>query len=125
VNLGPDTAICDNTTIPLNAAGNDLVAWLWHDGSTDPDSTVPDAGVFSVTVTDVCGIIQVDTIVVEIDSSTVVNIGADPFICQGETVALSESGFDFYNWTGNGLNCTTCPAVTAGPAASTLVVLEA
>lgn len=125
VNLGPDTAICDNTTIPLNAAGNDLVGWLWQDGSFDPDFTVPDAGVYSVTVTDVCGIIQVDTIVVEIDSSTVVNIGADPFICQGETVALSESGFDFYNWTGDGLSCTNCPAATAGPSASTLVVLEA
>ncbi len=125
VSLGQDTAICDNTTIPLNAAGNDLVAWLWHDGSGASNFTVPDAGTYSVTVTDVCGITQTDEIVVTIDSSTVVNIGADPFLCQGETVAFEESGFDFYNWTGNGLSCTNCPAVTAAPSASGLVVLQA
>ncbi|HRI61777.1 MAG TPA: gliding motility-associated C-terminal domain-containing protein, partial [Saprospiraceae bacterium] len=82
-------------------------------------------GTYSVTVTDVCGIVQIDTLVVTIDSSTVVNIGTDQFICEGETVALSESGFDFYNWTGNSLSCTTCPAVTAAPPASDLVILEA
>lgn len=125
IELGQDTAICNNTTIPLSAAGNDLIAWLWQDGSTGPDFTVPDAGTFTVQTTDVCGNIQTDTLVVTIDSSTVVNIGADPFLCKGETVALSESGFDFYNWTGNSLSCSTCPAVTAAPPASGLVILEA
>jgi hypothetical protein len=125
ISLGQDTAICDNTTIPLDASGNDLVAWLWHDGSANPNFTVPDAGTFAVTVTDVCGIEQIDSILVTIDSSTVVNIGADPAFCQGETATLEESGFDFYNWSGNGLSCTTCPSVTVAPSASTLVVLEA
>lgn len=125
INLGQDTAICDNTTIPLDASGEDLVAWLWQDNSADPNYTVPDAGIYSVTVTDVCGITQTDALLVTIDSSTVVSIGADPFYCQGETVTLEESGFDFYTWTGSGLSCSNCPKVTVSASASTLVVLEA
>ncbi len=125
VSIGQDTAICDNTTIPLDASGHQIVSWLWSDGSVTPNFTVPDAGTFAVTATDVCGIVQTDTIVVTIDSSTVVDIGADRTICQGETVALAESGFDFYKWTGNSLSCANCPAVTAGPPASQLIVLEA
>ncbi len=125
VNLGQDTSICDNTTIPLDAGGNDLVSWLWTGGSVNPDFTVPDAGTYAVTVTDVCGITQTDSIVVSIDSSTVVFLGADQSLCEGEVTSLSENGFDFYNWSGSGLNCTNCPAVTVAPPASGYVVLQA
>lgn len=125
INLGPDTAICDNTTFPLDASGNELVAWLWHDASSNPGFTVPDAGTYSVTVTDVCGMTQTDEIIVTIDSSTVVFLGADQALCAGETTTLAESGFDFYNWSGNGLSCTDCAVVTVAPSASGLVILQA
>lgn len=125
INLGPDTIICDNTTVPLDASGNDLVAWSWTGGSTGPGFTVPDAGTYAVTVTDVCGITQTDEIMVSIDSSSVVFLGADQSLCAGETTALAGTGFDFYNWSGNGLSCTTCPAVTVAPSASGYVALEA
>lgn len=126
ISLGPDTLICDNATVPLDASGNDLVSWLWNDNSTAPSFTAPDAGTFSVTVTDVCGILQIDSIVVEIDSSTVVDIGADVAICQGETVTLSETGFDTYTWSPSGaVDCATCPVVVTGPPATTSLVLIA
>ena len=126
LNIGPDTAICANATLPLNADGNDLVSWQWTGGSTLPTIIAPGAGNYTVTVTDVCGITQTDQIIVTTDTSTVVNIGADRVMCQGDTVMLHESGFDFYNWSpAAALSCTTCPTVTARPGTSTLVVLAA
>ncbi|MBP6827359.1 MAG: VCBS repeat-containing protein, partial [Saprospiraceae bacterium] len=125
ISLGQDTAICDNTTIPLDASGNDLVTWQWTGGASGPQFTIPDAGTYGVTVTDVCGITQTDDIVVSIDSSTVVYLGTDQALCAGEVTSLSENGFDFYNWSGNGLSCVSCPAVTVAPSASGYVVLQA
>lgn len=124
--LGPDTAICANTTLLLNAGGTDLVTWVWQDGSSASSFTAVPTAEFAVTVTDICGNVQMDSLVVSIDSSTIVNIGPDTFICEGETIALSESGFDNYQWSpGIFVDCSTCPAVTVSPLASLQVVLRA
>lgn len=127
VNLGADTAICANTVVSLNADGNDLVSWQWTGvTSTNPTVIAPGVGTYAVTATDVCGITQTDQIIITIDSSTVVNIGADRAICKGETVTLTESGFDTYSWSPTAsVSCTTCASVNAAPAASGLVVLQA
>jgi hypothetical protein len=126
VALGQDTAICDNGTLPLSAAGNQLVSWLWQNGSTQATFTAPGAGQYSVTATDVCGNTQTDNIAITIDTATIVRLGADRVICQGETVNLGESGFDFYGWTpGNAVDCQSCPSVKAGPGISGYVVLQA
>lgn len=126
VNLGQDTAICANTTLPLDANGNDLSTWQWTSGADTPLFTVQNPGTYSVTVTDVCAITQVASIVVGIDSSTIVDIGQDLAICQGETLSLSENGFDFYAWTSSAsLSCTNCNSVEITPLSSAFVVLEA
>ncbi|MCB0543252.1 MAG: VCBS repeat-containing protein [Lewinellaceae bacterium] len=125
IELGQDTAICDNTTIPLDVSGNDLVGWQWTDGTMSATYTVPDAGTYGVTVTDICGITQTDEIIVTIDSSTVVYLGEDQALCAGEMTSLSQSGFDFYNWSGNGLSCSNCPDVTISPSTSGFVILQA
>ncbi len=126
VNLGKDTAICDNGILALTAAGMDLVGWEWQNTTALSTFTAPGPGNYSVTVTDICGNTQTDAIVVTIDSATVVSLGADKFICEGEVTTLNESGFEYYNWTpANVLNCNNCPLVTATPAASGFVVLQA
>lgn len=126
LNLGPDSLLCDNATLLLNAGGTDLVAWNWQDNSAGATFLVPDAGVYAVTVTDVCGITQTDTRVIGIDSSTVLLLGPDHVICQGETVALGQAGFDIYTWQpAPAVNCATCPSVNAGPGASGFVTLTA
>ncbi len=126
VDLGLDTAICDNTSIQLDVSGNQLVGWQWSTGDTTSSLSIAAPGVYAVSVTDVCNILQTDTILIAIDSSTVVNIGIDQSLCKGETVAFSESGFDFYNWASTAsLSCTGCANVTVSPANSTLIILEA
>jgi FG-GAP-like repeat/SprB repeat len=126
VSLGADTTICDNATVAFSASGNQLVSFLWQNGTTQANFTAPDAGIYHVATTDICGIIQRDTVQIWIDSSTVVNIGPDVTMCQGETVTLSESGFDTYQWTAPpGLNCTNCASVEAGLSATGTIVLRA
>lgn len=126
LNLGPDTLICDNATVLLSAAGQDLIAWKWQDGSAAPVFNAPDAGTYAVTVTDICGITQTDTRVIGVDSSTVLKLGPDRIICQGETVNLGQAGFDTYSWQpAAAVDCANCPDVSAGPAASGFVTLKA
>jgi hypothetical protein len=126
VALGPDTALCHNGTIVLEAGGHDLVEWEWQDGSTDSTLSVTLPGSYSVTVTDVCGLTHTDAIAIDLDSSTVVQLGPDRAICQGETVSLGESGFDTYAWSpAAAVSCAGCDSVVAGPSASGYIVLNA
>ncbi|TNE64429.1 MAG: hypothetical protein EP344_03815 [Bacteroidetes bacterium] len=126
LDLGPDTLICDNATLLLDAVGNDFVSWLWQDNSSASTFQAPDAGVFSVTVTDVCGITQTASRTIGIDSSTVLLLGPDQVICQGETISLGQLGFDNYSWQpAAAVDCATCPDVQAGPPASGFVELTA
>ncbi len=127
LNLGNDTLMCDNATLPLSASGNDIVSFQWQNGAITPGFTVPDAGAFWVQNTDICGNIQRDTITIGIDSATVAQIGADLTMCEGETVTVSESGFDTYIWKGAGAtyDCASCPTVDAYRANSGPIVLEA
>lgn len=124
--LGNDTLICDNATLSLSASGQDLVSWTWQDGSSLPTYTILDSGVFFVDAADICGVLHTDTLTIGIDSSTVVTLGPDLTICQGETVSLSQTGFDFYDWKpGPDYDCNNCPAVTASLPSSGNIILEA
>jgi len=126
ISLGQDTAICDLSTMMFNASGQDLVGWLWTNGSTDSSFTAVGPGIYAVTATDVCAITQTDSIIVGLDVSTIVDLGQDLGLCPGDSVILSVSGFDFYSWNGGpSLSCTTCPIVSLTPLLPTLVTIHA
>jgi hypothetical protein len=126
LNLGKDSTICHNGTLLLQASGTNYVGYLWQNGATTSTFTAPGPGLYSATITDVCGITQTDNIRLTLDSTTVAKIGPDQSICQGETVSLSESGFDYYAWSpSNAVNCATCPSVKAGPSKTNQIVLTA
>jgi hypothetical protein len=126
LSIGPDTAICANTTLALDAAGQDYVSWEWQNGTVLSTFTAPGAGLYSVTISDICGNTQTAQVNISIDPATVVSLGADRQMCEGETVALSESGFDFYQWLPVGsVSCANCPNVQASPAFSGNVILQA
>ena len=124
--LGQDTSICDLSTMLLDAGGNDLVSWVWADGSTDTTFTALGPGLYSVTATDVCQITQTDTLTVGLDTSTSVDLGLDVGVCPGDTAMLSVTGFDAYAWNANiTLSCTSCPSVSLAPIVPTWVTLKA
>jgi hypothetical protein len=124
--LGSDTLICDNATLNLNAFDTYAINYLWQDGSTNPSYLADDLGIYMVQTTDICQIIQRDTVAIGIDSSTVVNLGNDLALCRGESFSLSQPGFDAYVWQPvSAVNCATCSTVVITPHTSANIILTA
>jgi gliding motility-associated-like protein len=86
VDLGPDTAICTNGELLLNA-NNPGAIYKWQDGSTNATLLVDDAGTYSVKVSQQ-GCIDSDTIIVdEFEPSLDIPQG-DTSICDDESITL-------------------------------------
>jgi len=73
VSLGPDTAICEGTSLILDAGTGDY-SYLWSDNSTGQTLGVTSAGNYSVTVTDVNGCQSQDTVTVTVNTPVKVTL---------------------------------------------------
>ena len=125
LDLGPDITVCDNGVFTFDA-GPGFDQYLWHDGTIEQLFTAYEAGIFWVTAVDSCGGIQMDTIEVFIDSTTVIDLGPDQIICGNEELQFSVPGFDQYKWTpAVSLNCDDCSEVLANPSETTTYTLVA
>ncbi|MCB0520983.1 MAG: gliding motility-associated C-terminal domain-containing protein [Saprospiraceae bacterium] len=126
LDLGPDVSACHFSVVPFDA-GQGFASYHWSDGSLEQTFTAWEPGTYWVEVTDSCGGMQSDTVIVTLDPSSVLDIGADTVvICQGDSALLSINGFDHYQWTsGTGLDCDTCATVFASPDSSTCYILVA
>ncbi|MEO6819462.1 MAG: gliding motility-associated C-terminal domain-containing protein, partial [Ginsengibacter sp.] len=100
INLGPDTVICQNNMMVLNA-GNTFQKYTWQDGSTNPTFNVTAPGKYFVTASDLCGNTFSDTI--NITAAVFpFSIGADTTRCNNDTLKLmATSGFNNYKWFNN------------------------
>ncbi len=116
LDLGPDISECHFGVTDLDA-GAGFLSYAWSDNTGEQVTTVYEPGTYWVTVRDSCGGVQTDTIVIELDPATVIDIGMDTaFICEGEDVTFSVTGFSTYQWVpADHLNCDTCAEVTAAP----------
>lgn len=126
LDLGPDFIFCENTVVVLDAS-NDFASYRWQDGfSQSPTYTAWQPGTYWVDVIDQCGNMQSDTITVSIDPASAIDLGNDTIICEGESVLLFIDGADSYQWAPpTGLDCTSCPTVTASPMVSTTYTVVA
>ena len=112
VNLGPDTTICSNASITLNA-GNTGFSFLWNTGASSQTITVDTAGNYFVYVSEgVCH--GADTIHISIAIPPVVNIGPDSTICSNQSVTLNAGnpGSNF-SWS-TGATSQSITASTSG-----------
>jgi gliding motility-associated-like protein len=87
VNLGRDTAICENLTIQLNAAFTGA-SHQWNTGATSSSITVSTAGTYSVLNT-LNGCTATDTINIIVTPVPVIDLGNDTSICEYDTIVLS------------------------------------
>jgi PKD repeat protein len=87
VYLGNDTAICEQSTLVLNA-GSPNLTYIWQDNSTPNTYTVTAQGTYSVHVSDSYGCEGSDDIQVSINPLPVVNLGNDVSICSGNQIVL-------------------------------------
>lgn len=103
VRLSKDSAICQNTSIQLDA-GTGYVSYLWQDGSTNRIYIINSIGKFWVNVKDNYGCIGIsDTTDIKFALSNPTHfIFHDTTICKYETLTLQPfTGYDKYLWSTN------------------------
>ncbi len=88
VNLGNDTILCLNKTMVLQDTSSSFPSYLWNNGSWHDSNLVTTQGVYSLTVTNVCGV-AFDTIEVWYDDSPITNLGPDSTYCLNSLVNLN------------------------------------
>ncbi|MEN8957964.1 MAG: PKD domain-containing protein, partial [Flavobacteriales bacterium] len=98
----PDTIICPNTSVQLNATGGTNYLWspaasLNNDTIANPIATPTSPTRYRVIVSNACGI---DTSYINVGfHSIATTISNDSTLCVGDTAQLSVSGGVSYSWT--------------------------
>ena len=113
VNLGNDTSICHHTSFLLDA-GSTGSNYAWNTGNSGSMQEVNTAGVYQVSVSNVCGIVT-DSVNVTTIPRISFELGNDTTICKGDTLLLdaSTNGIVNYTWN-NGSSASALNAHTAG-----------
>ena len=115
LDLGPDLLMCENGVVVLDA-GPGFYSYRWQDGNDEQAYTAFFPGTYSVEVTDSCGGVQMDEITITIDPASIVDLGNDTLVCEGDTLFISLNGFEKYEWfPKNVLSCDTCSNVVISP----------
>ncbi len=97
VALGTDTTICLNESININISPQTNQTYQWQDGTTNPNYTISEAGLYWVESTDSLCSFR-DSITVEVEE-IVTNLPADTFICLNEIILLNlENSNLVYEW---------------------------
>lgn len=104
VNVGPaQDILCDNETLDIFLDPT-YATFLWQDGSTESQYQISDAGVYTVTMTHVCGTSSDSIIILELPVPDV-ELGDPIFACPGDVVFLtSNANFGDYIWQDGSTN---------------------
>lgn len=89
LDLGNDTAICENDSIVIEALLSGAIAYSWSDGSFGSSITVSNNGDYWVDVVDTFDCVLSDTISVQTISLPQIELGADTTLCTGEELVLT------------------------------------
>jgi gliding motility-associated-like protein len=112
LSLGPDIVICPGSSVLLDA-GEGFSTYLWQDGSTQQFYAAESEGEYWVEVTDGCGAVLADTVMVSIEQFPQVHIGMDTSVCTGSALTFTAEGYDSYQWFPvEAVDCADCPTVT-------------
>ena len=100
VNAGPDTALCINDTIQLNATGASNYVWMPADSLSDPMLANPlafpvNTTTYLVTGTDTIGCAATDTIVVTVNQLPLADAGIDTAILLWRSVRTYGYGWSW------------------------------
>ncbi|MEM9022105.1 MAG: PKD domain-containing protein, partial [Bacteroidota bacterium] len=101
VNLGPDTAFCDQgVSVNVSAALPQGVTWQWNTNATTPTIMVQNTGVYAVTVTDSAGCTTSDSVAISfLNVPTASFTQTTNFLTAIFTNTSSVSGTVSYLWT--------------------------
>ncbi len=122
IDAGPDSMICANSSIILQASGGDTYLWSPLVGLSDPQSANPSASplspiVYTVTGTDANGCVNTDSVSITIFTVTA---GPDSVVCLNDSVQAFVSGGVSFSWTPvEGVSDPTLPNPYLSPEVST------
>jgi len=109
--LPNDTAICENTSITIDAGYNSGYSYIWKEISspnilsTTHTININDAGSYMVTVDNGCLTKAKDTIDVVVNIPQQVWLGNDTIICANNNITINAgTGFTSYLWFNNSTN---------------------
>lgn len=103
--LGPDISLCQGESVTLDVTEANAT-YLWQDNSTQSTLHVTQSGEYWVKRT-VNGCIDSDTIMVYFNYTPQVNLGADGFICMGESrILTTATSRATYLWQDNSTQST-------------------
>ncbi|MFH2095197.1 MAG: gliding motility-associated C-terminal domain-containing protein, partial [Bacteroidota bacterium] len=117
VDLGPDTFVCDNSSIIIDA-GTGYDSYAWSTAGSGQTITVTTAGTYYVTVT-LQGCSATDSIKVILQNAPVADAGENMTICQGESILLTGAGGTYYLWS----TTQTTQTITVSPTTTTTYYL--
>ncbi|MFT5600058.1 MAG: gliding motility-associated-like protein [Flavobacteriales bacterium] len=103
---GADTTICEGDTIQIGGAPTAVTGtvYLWSPALMLDDPTIANPMVFPTTTTwfvvqtsnDTCS--GIDSVLVTVNASPIINAGLDVSICENDTVGLQATGGINYTW---------------------------
>ena len=113
VAISGTSTFCQNNNTILDATPG-FAAYLWNTNETSTSIAASTGGTFAVTVTDVFGCTDVESIAVTELPLPLPAIAGPAAICEGATATLSVAGsFSFYNWS-DGTSGTSIDVTAAG-----------
>ncbi len=90
--LGPDTIICEGTTLTFISNADAETTLHWQDGTTLPTLVVTTEGEYILTESNFCGA-HADSIFISFQPlPAAVDLGQDTILCSGETLLLTAPG---------------------------------
>ena len=108
-NLGPDTDICQNDVLTLNASVNNANNYQWNTGAVAASINVSQPGIYWCQVTKQNCVFRDSLAVLSIKPSPIVDLGNDQTLCEGITTTLDATYLNSsYLWQ----NGTTNPILT-------------
>lgn len=89
--LPTDTTICENTTFEIDATATDGVSYQWQDGTTTPNYTVYNEGIYTVTVTNIynCTSDFSTNVSVQLPPQVAAQLPTDTIMCNNNPITLN------------------------------------
>ncbi|MEM8908362.1 MAG: PKD domain-containing protein, partial [Bacteroidota bacterium] len=136
IGLTPDTSICANDLIQLQASGGDDVwSYQWEEtrlglscytACKNPIATPLSNTVYVVEVTNAAGCVARDSVRIDVVDAFQPIAGADRTICQGDSLQLQVDVGSEWVWLNpDQLTCAFCPDPIAFPDTSRIYTIEA
>ena len=111
VNIQGDTVACEGESIILSVSGQGT-SYLWSTGSYNDIISVTQSNTYTVSVSS-NGCIGTDNISVYFNPAPPVDLGADIYMCEGESVTLDAGSFTSYLWN-DGSSSQTITVIEEG-----------